>query len=100
MSRPGGRADRPTCGFHGSRRRRKWGNMTAMKMVTLELIEGLGLCVLALGFGSLMLYGLIVAVGQSAYIRAAVFAVLALFALYWGIRFTLVELARYRERSS
>lgn len=73
--------------------------MAHMKIVTWELLEGLGLCVLALGFGCVMLYGTFVAVGQSAYVRAAVFAALASFALYWGVRLTLAELARYRERS-
>lgn len=74
--------------------------MAAMKVVTWELLEGLGLCVLALGFGCAMLYGAVVAVEQSAHVRAAVFTVLALFALYWGVRLTLAELARYRERSA
>jgi hypothetical protein len=74
--------------------------MAGMKVVTWELLEGLGLCVLALGFGCAMLYGVFVAVGQSAPIRAVVFGVLALFALYWGVRLTLAELARYRERST
>lgn len=73
--------------------------MAAMKVVTWELLEGLGLCVLALGFGCMMLYATWFAVGQAAWIRAAVFAALGLFALYWGGRLTLGELARYRERS-
>lgn len=74
--------------------------MADMKVVTWEFLEGLGLCVLALGFGCVMLYGAFVAVDQSAHVRAAVFTVLGLFALYWGVRLTLAELARYRERSA
>ncbi len=99
MSSAGGRAEMRRFGFHGCRPCGKWCKIAAMKVVTWELIEGLGLCVLALGFGCVMLYGVFVAVGQSALLRAAVFAVLALFALYWGTRLTLAELARFRERS-
>ena len=70
-----------------------------MKVATWELLEGLGLCVLALGFGCVMLLAAILAAGQGAWARMVGFGIPGLAALYLGARLTRGELARYRERS-
>ena len=74
--------------------------MAAMKSDRKDLVEGLGLCVLALGFGGLFLYGAIAVALDEKYVRAAVYGVLALGALVWGVRMTLGEWARYRGRGN
>lgn len=62
-----------------------------------QLAEGLGLAILALFFGALMLYGALAVGAQAQYLRAAVYGLLALIGLYWGLRITLTELIRYRN---
>ena len=67
-----------------------------MNMARKEFFEGLGLSALALFFTALLLYAAAVAIGQEAYVRAAVFGLPGLFALYWSIRFTHAQFAAYR----
>jgi hypothetical protein len=69
-----------------------------MRSEQRELIDGLGLCLLALGFGALFVYGAFAVAGDGKYVRAAIYGVLGLAGLAWGIRMTRDELARYREQ--
>lgn len=67
-----------------------------MNMARKEFFEGLGLSALALFFTALLLYAAVVATGHEAYVRAAVFGLPGLLALYWSIRFTHAQFAAYR----
>ena len=69
-----------------------------MRTEQRELMDGLGLCVLALGFGALFVYGAFAVAGDGELVRAAIYAVLGLGGLAWGVRMTRDELARYREQ--
>lgn len=67
-----------------------------MNAAKQELIEGLGLAVLALLLSGALLYGAFVAFGKTDYFRLAVFGVLGVIGLYWAVRFTRAQLAAYR----
>ncbi|HUG99535.1 MAG TPA: hypothetical protein VMQ83_10210 [Gammaproteobacteria bacterium] len=67
-----------------------------MNMARKEFFEGLGLSALALFFTALLLSAAVVATGQEAYVRATVFGLPGLLALYWSIRFTHAQFAAYR----
>jgi hypothetical protein len=60
-----------------------------------ELIEGLGLSALAFFFTALLLIAAVVAIGKAEYVRAAVFGVPGLVALYWSVRFTRAQFLAY-----
>ena len=67
-----------------------------MNAARRELVEGLGLSVIALIFTGALLYAAVVALGIASYGRAAAFGIPGLFALYWTIRFTRAQFAAYR----
>ena len=69
-----------------------------MRTEKRELIDGLGQCVLALGFGALFLYGAFAVAADGKLVRAAIYPLLGLGGLAWGVRMTHDELARYREQ--
>lgn len=70
--------------------------MSAMRGTRLELIEGLGLSVLAVLFTGALLTAAFVAAGKGFYLRAAAFGVPGLVAAYWTVRFTWAQIAGYR----
>ena len=70
--------------------------MGSMDVAKHDLIEGLGLCVLAVLFTGALLTASVVALGHANYLRAVGFGVPGLVAAYWTVRFTLAQLAGYR----
>ena len=70
--------------------------MCAMDATKHELIEGLGLCVLAVLFTGAMLTAAVVAIGHGNYLRAAGFGIVGLVGAYFTVRFTQAQFATYR----
>lgn len=66
-----------------------------MNAARRELFEGLGLAFLAIFFTSMLLFACVVAAQKSDYMRAALFGVPGLVALYWSFRFTQAQFAAY-----
>jgi hypothetical protein len=66
-----------------------------MSAAKRELFEGLGLSALALFFTTMLLIASFVAIRDAQWLRAVLFGLPGLFALYWGIRFMLAQFAAY-----
>lgn len=70
--------------------------MGAMDASKHELIEGLGLCVLAVIFTGAMLTAAVVAIGHGNHMRAVGFGAVGLVGAYFTTRFTQAQFATYR----
>ncbi|MEJ2515086.1 MAG: hypothetical protein P8080_03530 [Gammaproteobacteria bacterium] len=61
-----------------------------------ELLDGLGLCVLATVVGGLLIYGAVVVAMDEKFFRAGIYGLLGLVGLAWGIGMGRAEWMRYR----
>jgi hypothetical protein len=63
-----------------------------------ELVDGLGLSLLALMFGGLFIYGAIAVALDEKFTRAVIYGVLGLGGVFIGLRMALGEVARFRAQ--
>lgn len=75
-----------------------WGNIGPMGSHRRELVDGLGLSLLALMFGGLFIYGAIAVALDEKFTRAVIYAALGLGGLFIGLRMALGEVARFRAQ--